>query len=237
MIIKEERIGEQRLILGDCLEVMPTLRKVEAVVTDPPYGIGVDRSMAANSGTTYGKAAAAKGHYKAQGWDDKPIGADHVDAIISAAKHQIIFGGNYFALPPARCWLIWDKENGGNECADGEMAWTNLDKPVRLLRWMWNGMLRKGQEARHGHPTQKPLGVMEWCIGHLPATAQTILDPFMGSGTTLVAAKRLGRKAIGIEREPKYFDIACKRIEEAQKQADLFITPEPQPKPKQEAML
>jgi len=224
--MREERIGNQRLILGDCLEVMPTLGRVDAVVTDPPYGIGVDRSMAANSGTQYGKAAAAKGHYKAQGWDDRPIGEEHVNAITGAANHQIIFGGNYFALPPARCWLVWDKENGSNEFADCELAWTNLDKPVRLLRWMWNGMLRKGQEARHGHPTQKPVALMEWCLGFLP-DAKTILDPFMGSGTTLVACQKLGRHGIGIEIDPDYFEIACKRVEEASRQPDLFIAPTP----------
>ena len=234
-IIREERIGGQRLILGDCLSIMPTLGRFDAVVTDPPYGIGVDRAMAAKSGTRYGKSAAPAGHYKAQGWDDKPIGEDHVNAITAASRSQIIFGGNYFALPPARCWLIWDKENGGTEFADCEMAWTNLDKPVRLLRWMWNGMLRKGQEVRHGHPTQKPVALMEWCLGFLP-DAVTILDPFMGSGTTLVACQRMGRHGTGIELDPDYFDIACRRVDEAARQPDLLI-PETRPAPVQESLL
>jgi DNA modification methylase len=235
MIRKEERIGSQRLILGDCLEVMPLLGRVDAVVTDPPYGIGVDRAMAANSGTKYGKAAAAKGDYRASGWDDAPIGEAHIDAILTAAPSAIIFGGNYFTLPPARCWLIWDKENGGNEFADCELAWTNLDKPVRIIRHMWNGMLRKGQEQRHGHPTQKPVALMEWCLGFLP-DAKTTLDPFMGSGTTLVACQRLGRQGIGIELDPDYFEIACKRVDEATRQPDLFIQPKA-PAPKQETLL
>ena len=132
---------------------------------------------------------------------------------------------------PPNIW-IWDKENGGNEFADCELAWTNLDKPVRLLRWMWNGMLRKGQEARHGHPTQKPLGVMEWCLGFLP-DAKTILDPFMGSGTTLVACQRMGRAGTGIELDPDYFAIACRRVDEAARQPDMFIAP-PAPHPTQE---
>ena len=234
-IIREERIGGQRLILGDCLSIMPTLGRFDAVVTDPPYGIGVDRAMAAKSGTRYGKSAAPAGHYKAQGWDDKPIGEDHVNAITAASRSQIIFGGNYFALPPARCWLIWDKENGGTEFADCEMAWTNLDKPVRLLRWMWNGMLRKGQEVRHGHPTQKPVALMEWCLGFLP-DAVTILDPFMGSGTTLVACQRMGRHGTGIELDPDYFDIACRRVDEAARQPDLLI-PVTRTAPVQESLL
>lgn len=137
-------------------------------------------------------------------------------------KNQSSLGGNYFELPPTKCWLVWDKEVNGN-FADAELAWTNLDKPVRLLRHMWNGMLRKDGEERHGHPTQKPIGVMKWCINHLPEGSSTILDPFMGSGTTGVAAVQMGRNFIGIEREPKYFDIACKRIEDAQRQGDMFI--------------
>ena len=233
-IIKEERIGGQRLILGDCLEVMPLLGKVDAVVTDPPYGIGVDRAMAANSNKKYGKAAAPKGDYIASGWDDTPIGKGHIDAIMAAAKSIIIFGGNYFALPPTRCWLVWDKQVNG-AFADCELAWTNLDKPVRKIEWMWNGMLRKNGEKRHGHPTQKPLGVMEWCINHLPKNATTILDPFMGSGTTLVACEKLGRQGIGIELDPDYFAIACKRVDEATRQPDLFVAPAPAA-PTQEGM-
>ena len=157
-----------------------------------------------------------------------------IETLRRVSRWQIIFGGNYFDVPPARCWLVWDKQVNG-EFADCELAWTNLDKPVRRVTWMWNGMLRKGQEERNVHPTQKPLGVMEWCIGHLPPNTRTILDPFMGSGTTGVACARLDRKFIGIEREPSYFDIACRRIEEAYRQPRLFA--EPPPKPVQGSLL
>lgn len=217
-----ETIGRARLILGDCREVLPTLPKVDAVVTDPPYGIGVDSAMAKQGGTQYGAAAAAKRHYEATDWDDAIIEEDLMDAVRAAGRYSIIFGGNYYPLPPAKCWLIWDKEVNG-QFADAEIAWSNIDKPIRLIRHMWNGMLRKGQEERHGHPTQKPVGVMKWCIGHLPLPAEKILDPFMGSGTTGVAAVQMGRDFIGIEREERYFEIACRRIEEAQRQGDLFI--------------
>ena len=232
---RHERIGNCDLYLGDCLEVMPGLGRFDACVTDPPYGIGVDRSMASNSGNKYGRTAAAKGHYKARGWDDEPIGDAHINAIMSASSVQIIFGGNYFHLPPSRCWIVWDKENGGNEFADCELAWTNLDKPVRIFRWMWNGMLRKGQEIRHGHPTQKPVALMRWCLGFLP-NAETILDPFMGSGTTGVACVQLGRRFTGIELDPDYFDIACRRIEAAVAEPRLAL-PEPEQKPMQETLL
>lgn len=213
-------IGDATLYLGDCMEILPMLGKVDAVITDPPYGIGVDRAMAKASGTKYGVAAAAKGVYESSGWDDAPIGSEHIAAMLLMANEAIIFGGNYFPLPPSRCWLVWDKKVNG-AFADCELAWTNLDKPVRRIEWMWNGMLRQGGEERNGHPTQKPVSVMAWCIEQA-SSPQTILDPFMGSGTTGVAAIQLGRKFIGIEREPKYFDIACQRIEQAVAQGQLF---------------
>lgn len=220
---KIETIGDATLYLGDCREILPTLGKVDAVVTDPPYGIGVDRAMAKQSGTQYGRAAAPKSTYSASGWDDAAPDSGTINLLLAAAPYQIIFGGNYFELPPTRCWLIWDKENGTNTFADCELAWTNLDKPVRRLSWMWNGMLRRGGESRDGHPTQKPLEVMRWCIGHLPGRRMTILDPFMGSGTTGMAAISLGHKFIGIEAELGYFEMACRRIRETANRPDMFV--------------
>lgn len=210
-------IGLATLYLGDCAEILPTLGKVDAVVTDPPYGIG----EAAGKNKSRGKLAVAK-DYGNDNWDDKPVDDKVMCSIRQMSDWQIIFGGNYYSLPPTKCWLIWDKENGANDFADGEMAWTNLDKAMRIKRYMWNGMLRANKEPRGDHPTQKPVGIMEWVISHLPNDVQTIIDPFMGSGTTGVAAVQMGRKFIGIEREPKYFDIACKRIEDAQRQEKLF---------------
>jgi DNA modification methylase len=231
--IRKEVIGNCTLYLGDCMEVMPTLSKVDAVLTDPPYGIGADKSMHKNSGTKYGKAAAAKRDYADTDWDSAPIGDEVINAMRDLSDRQIIFGGNYFNLPPARCWLVWDKKVNG-EFADCELAWTNLDKPVRRIEHMWNGMLRKGGEIRNAHPTQKPLGVMDWCLTHVP-DAKLILDPFMGSGTTGVACVKSGRHFIGIEREPEYFEIACMRIEEAYKQPDMFVSASSEPV--QESML
>jgi len=222
--MKIEKIGACTLYLGDCADVLASLGPVDAVVTDPPYGIGADATMAKQGGTKYGVAAAAKRHYAATDWDSAPPPSDLIDAVRAAGRWQIIFGGNYFDLPPSRCWLVWDKEVNG-EFADAELAWTNLDKPVRLKRWMWNGMLRKGQEDRNEHPTQKPLGVMEWCLQQLPPGCDTILDPFMGSGTTGVACVMSDRAFVGIEREQLYFDLARRRIESAYKQPRLFAEP------------
>ena len=216
------QIGNATLYLGDCAEILPTLNKVDAVVTDPPYGLGIDKSMAKASGIQSGGMKAKKGVYEALGWDNKPIDKKHIDLLFKAGTYQIIFGGNYFELPPTKCWLLWDKEINGN-FADAEMAWTNLNKPVKLKRYMWNGMLRANNELRGDHPTQKPIGIMQWVISHLPVEANTIIDPFMGSGTTGVACAKMGKTFIGIEQEQKYFDIACKRIEQAYSQKDLFI--------------
>ena len=152
---------------------------------------------------------------------------------------KIIWGGNYFDLGPAPRWLVWDKENTG-DFADGEMAWCSNAGAMRIFRWQWNGFIRKGEMDKTNspifrvHPTQKPVALMEWCLGFLP-NAKTILDPFMGSGTTLVACQRMWRHGIGIELDPDYFAIACKRVDEAARQPDLLI-PETRQAPVQEGL-
>ena len=220
-------IGDATLYLGDCMDILPTLDKVDAVITDPPYGINENSKKVASRG----KLAAPK-DYGDFDWDKSPPPDELIELIRTKAQFQAFFGGNYFTLPPTSCWLVWDKLNGDNDFADCELAWTNWPKAVRRLQWRWNGMIRQGNEERY-HPTQKPIGVMKWVIELCPK-AETILDPFMGSGTTGVAAIQMGRKFIGIEREPKYFDIACKRIEQASKQVDMFIE---QPKQEQTSFL
>jgi len=210
-----EKIGNATLYLGDCREILPTLPKVDLVLTDPPYGIG------AGSGTGGNNAAKAK-DYGPDTWDKSTPPAWLFGLMQEMSKHQIIYGGNYFVLPPSSCWLVWDKDNSGN-FADAELAWTNLQKAVRLKKYRWNGMLQedmKNKEIRE-HPTQKPVPVMEWCLTHVP-DAITVADPFMGSGTTGVACANMGKTFYGIEREPKYFDIACRRIEQAYAQQRLF---------------
>lgn len=215
------------LYLGDCREILPLLPKVDALVTDPPYGLGVDKTMSKQGGTQYGRAAAAKCHYEATDWDHAPP-QWLLDWLRDLSQWQIIFGGNYFELPPARCWLVWDKQNGNNAFADCELAWTNLDKPVRRIGWMWNGMIRRRGEDRSSHPTQKPIEVMNWALSQLPPY-QSILDPFMGSGTTGMAAAREHKIFFGIERHEPYFNLACKRISDSLRQPDLLVeTTKPQ---------
>lgn len=202
-----EVIGRARLILGDCRDILPTLGKVDAVVTDPPYGIGAGRM-------SFGKWRTSK--MKKSDWD-----AVTPDLSFLPDCHAIIWGGNYFDLPPRRGYLVWNKGAGfkGRDFAECEQAWISWDANARVFDF---DPLARGAYRDKQHPTQKPVELMKWCLGFLP-DAQTILDPFMGSGTTGVAAVQMGRDFIGIEREPKYFDIACRRIEEAQRQGDLFI--------------
>lgn len=221
---REENLAEGvRLICGDCREILPTLGKVDAVVTDPPYGIA--KLWAGEQKGRNGKSRLWDGD---NAWDTETApGA--LTLARSIAASSIIWGGNYYDLPPSRGYLIWDKIQEFSN-ADSEMAWCSWAQTPRTFRYARAQLASEGKE----HPTQKPLPLMEWCIGFIP-NARVILDPFMGSGTTGVAAVKLGRKFIGIEIDPKYFDIACRRIQAALDAPDMFVEP---PKPaKQEAML
>lgn len=217
-----EHIGDATLYLGDCRDILPTLGKVDAVVTDPPYGISADKKGAHSS-------IRDNASWVDRGWDDGRPCIGTLAALLGAAPAVAIWGGNYFAdrLPASPAWLAWIKPEAdtGFSLADMELCWTNQDFAARTKRLP----RRDGNE----HPTQKPVSVMAWTLRFMPDGL--VLDPFMGSGTTGVACVNLGRPFIGIEREPAYFDIACKRIEEAYKQPRLFS--DHPPKPKQEAML
>ena len=215
---RKEVIGDAVLYLGDCREILPTLGKGDAVVTDPPYGLG--KKM---SGGTWATKAS---HYKDMHVWDLEAKQEWFDDIAGLHVPAIVWGGNYFLVPPSRCWLSWCKPDFPT-MADMELAWTNFDRPAKRFP-----MSRVPDGAKE-HPTQKPIELMKWCLEFLP-DAQTILDPFMGSGTTGVACAKLGRKFIGIEIDEGYFEIACERIRKAYAQPDFFVSP-PAEKPKQEA--
>jgi DNA modification methylase len=197
---------------GDCREILPQLPKVDLVLTDPPYGIGEGNAKRIASRLTKGIKGRDYGNAT---WDQKPIDRELLRLTLGAAYWLIVFGGNYYTedLKSGPCWLVWDKDNTG-DFADCELAWTNLKKAVRKIKWRWNGMLQQdmANKEERFHPTQKPVPVMAWAIQQAPDDCDTILDPFMGSGTTLVAAKQLGRKSIGIELEEKYCEIAARRL-------------------------
>ena len=216
-----ERIGDAVLYLGDCLEILPALGKVDAVVTDPPYGLGNRMT-----GGTKRFRTGEGGMQTLGAWDASPV-AGLVPALEAIAQKLAIWGGNYYPVPPSRGWLVWHKINSVNTMASVELCWTNIDMNAKHFSHACGGWDRQ-------HATEKPIALMRWCVEKLGA-AETILDPFMGSGTTGVACAQLGRKFIGIEIEPKYFDIACRRIEDAYRQKPLF-DPE-QIKPVQDALL
>jgi DNA modification methylase len=217
-----ERINNAVLYNCDCREILPTLGKVDAVVTDPPYGIAH-----LWNGEQKGKNGRSRLWDGNNAWD-KETSPEALHDAIALADFSIVWGGNYYVLPPSRGYLIWDKIQEFSN-ADSEYAWCSWDQTPRTFRYARAQLASEGKE----HPTQKPLPLMSWCLGFLPK-AKTILDPFCGSGTTGVAAVKLGKSFIGIEREPSYFDIACRRIEAAYKQPDLFHE-KPAPA-KQEAM-
>lgn len=206
-------IGNAELWLGDCLEILPTLDKVDAVVTDPPYGIGVSKMTLGNGNTKIERGDTS--------WDNSPPDNRIFKICKAISNEQIFWGGNYFELGASRCWLVWDKCTGNNDYADCELAWTSIDSVVKKKTIPWVGANAKDTISR-SHPTQKPVHLMEWAIQQCKKSPQTILDPFAGSGTTGVACANLGRKFIGIEIEEKYFNIAVERITAAQAQGRLF---------------
>ena len=175
---------------GDCREIVPLLGRFDLLLTDPPYGLAM-------SGGTWGKKMDAT----YQAWDEK---VKDISPLLTKAMNQIIWGGNYFTLPPSRGWLIWKKPYFPT-MADAELAWTSYDMNTRVFE-----STRTNGESKE-HPTQKPVELMAWCLGYAPG-AQTVLDPFAGSGTTGRACKDLGRKCVMIEREEKYCEIAARRL-------------------------
>ncbi len=194
---------------ADCREILPDLPKVDLVLTDPPYGVDI-----AGKDKVGGSVLANNTKHLVSDWDSKPIDDVLMGDIIRQGKQTMIFGGNYYTLPPSPCWLIWNKRGDypSNNFADCELIWTSMSKPSRIYKYFWQGMLQQDMKNKdyHYHPTQKPISVMRWCITQADEP-QTILDPFMGSGTTVRAALDLNRHCIGIEIEEKYCEIAAKR--------------------------
>jgi site-specific DNA-methyltransferase (adenine-specific) len=207
---------------GDCLEIMPQLEPVDLVLTDPPYGL--DKKLSSGAGKH--KNAKFRLNYENENWD-KPITKNHLDLIFSAAKNQIIFGANYYEMPPTRGIICWNKQQYMPTFSAWEYAWTSFERPAKMYT------VNNGSENRH-HPTQKPIFLFVCILND--TTAKTILDPFLGSGTTAVACEQLNRRWIGIEISEKYCEIAAKRIERERQQLKLFQPEPPKPKPEQKSL-
>ena len=214
-----------KLYLGDCLEVMRGMpdKSVDAVITDPPYGFGQHI-------VNVGNCPAYEREYS---WNDNPPDNKAFSEIFRISNNQLIFGGNYFPYlwkTPCRGFIFWDKIQCSNKHADGELIWTSFDRNAKQYRYCFSGnrfgwpdsIQGVGKPSNRIHPTQKPTDLLAAIISDYTNPGDTILDPFMGSGTTGVACVQTGRNFIGIEIDPTYFAIAEKRIADAQKQPRLI---------------
>lgn len=187
---------------GDCIEILSAMpefgeHEFDALVTDPPYGIGY-----AADPIHHGR------NHEQKEWDDDPPSRRWMYRLIDRVMYAVVWGGHHYELPASRCCLVWHKPDAAPSMSDVEIAWTNIDKPSQHLSWS----IAATNRERVGHPTQKPEAVMRWSLQQLPSPRCHVLDPYAGSGTTLVAAKRLGLSAVGIEIEERYCEIAVKRL-------------------------
>jgi site-specific DNA-methyltransferase (adenine-specific)/modification methylase len=220
--MRKEIIGDAQLYLGDCMEILPTLPKVDAVITDPPYGIGF-----ASQPTMYQR----KNGHEPKDWDRAVPPYQVFQKLRAMSRVMAVWGGNYFDLPKTRCWLSWLKPDSAPSMADFELCWTSLDANARAFHKSVKSSALEKDMVNGFHPTQKPLALMEWTLEKIGAQG-AVCDPYMGSGTTGVAAVRARLPFVGIEVNEAYFDIACRRIEQAYKQRPLFDA-EPQRQPEQ----
>jgi DNA modification methylase len=215
--------GAVTIYHGDCKDILPELPKVDLVLTDPPYGGNLSIDFADRfthkSGSWWKNTdRSTEARHSPVIGDDKPF--DPLPLLQIESKAKVLWGANWYAsrLPDRGGWWVWDKRNGKRDVSaadwpmsEVELAWTDIGKGARIFRYTWFGLIRDGEHGLHLHPTQKPEALMKWCIQR-SNTYGLVLDPYMGSGTTLRAAKDLGRKAIGIEIEEKYCQIAARRM-------------------------
>lgn len=184
---------------ADCRDIVSLLGPFDLLLTDPPFGHGADKW----SGGTW---ASNPIYDEAKEWDDAPVAPELLEACVRAAAHAIVWGGNYYAMPPSRCWLAWLKSSRLATMADFELAWTNLDRPAKAFEEDRN------PDGKREHPTQKPLSLFRWCVELVVPRPLRLVDPFMGSGTALRVAKDLGLRAVGIDRVERYCEVAARRL-------------------------
>jgi len=215
---RKEVIGDATLYLGDCLDVMPTLGNVDAVVTDPPFGVG---NFVQTTGRIMGRGASRG---KAVEWNESAPPERFFEIVRQISRHRIIWGANFFnCFEPNGGAIVWDKAQQMPNFSKADIASCTHFKKTEIVRIPWTNFTAT-HRAETDHPCERPVDLYVWCIRYLPFCG-TILDPYFGSCSVGVACARLGRKFIGIELHEPYFDIACRRIEDAYKQGDLFVAP------------
>ena len=206
----------------------------DLLISDPPYGIGEDGSKNKTRGARpdFGRGGRSQAKYYAKdyhaylGGDIAPDKA-YFDEAIRVSKNQIFFGANhYISKVPydSSCWIVWDKKNGGTDFADCELAYTSFKSAVRIFRFKWNGMLQedmKHKEIRL-HPNQKPVALYEWILSRYAKPGDKILDTHAGSASSLIACYKNGFDYVGFERDPYYYDLANKRLEDFKSQLTIF---------------
>lgn len=229
MLTPEEM--RNKIICGDALDVLKTMPDecVDLIVADPPYGICCDEIAHKQSGEKYGNAKTKKGTYRRTQWDTAIPSKACFNEMRRVSRNQIIFGGNYFVeyLSNSSCWLVWDKNNGSNNFADCELAWTSFNCAVRKFTFTWNGMIQESMKCKElrVHPAQKPIGLMLKIIDRFSEKGQLIVEPYAGMAPACTAAMMLERDFIGIERDKEYADAARKRLSD---EMPLYYSKEPE---------
>lgn len=216
-----------RIINDDCLNVMKQIpdKYFDLCLTDPPYGINIEKMNFTNST----KGGVCKRNDYSNCFTDDKVSKDVFDEIIRVSKNQIIFGGNYYTeyLESTQGWIVWNKKGDGrysNDFADGELAWTSLNKPLKIYHYLWTGMIQQNMKNKEKriHPTQKPVDLFGMILRDYSKEGDKIFDPFSGSGTTAVACHRGKRQFLCIEKDEVYFQKSVERLEEERKQMDLL---------------
>ena len=209
----------------DCMQGMKEFpdKYFQLAIIDPPYGIGENGSK----NHTRGKLSKAKNYKAFAGMDSTPASESYFKELFRVSKNQIIWGANHFIskIPyDSSCWIVWDKDNGENDFADCELAWTSFDTAVRRITCRWNGMIQQDMKHKEKriHPTQKPVALYEWILNKYAKDEDIILDTHVGSASSLIACHNTGHKFVGFELDKYYYDLSKKRLDEEMAQMRLF---------------
>tara|TARA_S200002703_G_C3744472_1_gene229034 strand:- start:108 stop:779 length:672 start_codon:yes stop_codon:yes gene_type:complete len=221
--------AEINLYNEDCLQAMRAMedKQFDLAIVDPPYGIGIHKMNYTQS--TNGGVAKRRDYSNVTDWDSAIPTKEYFDELQRISKNQIVWGGNYFTeiLPPTKGWILWDKrtdEKYNNDFADGEMAWTSFDIPLRICRYLWSGMLQGNMKDKQQriHPTEKPKQLYKWILDNYAEKGSKIIDTHLGSGSIVVACWDMGFDLTAYEIDKEYYDKACKRFEQHSKQMQVW---------------
>jgi site-specific DNA-methyltransferase (adenine-specific) len=215
-----------KIHLCDCMDLMAQLpdKCIDLAIVDPPYGIGACNMNLGEGGGVYRQPKT----YKKGNWDNKAPDVNYFNKLKKVSKNQIIWGANHFIskIPfDSSCWIFWDKNNGGSDFADGELAWTSFDKPVRKFKFTWSGFIQENMgrnKEKRIHPTQKPVALYRWLLQNYAKECDIILDTHCGSGSSVIACIEEGFQYIACELDPDYHRASLERIQPYLDQGKLW---------------